>query len=69
MKLTKNKWINFAILKIAEGLYSATSNKYYRLMIFTIIMPINGVLMARCWWLGLLLISVQIPWAYSWAKL
>lgn len=44
------------------------SNKYYRMFIFTVIMPINGFLVYKCWWLGMLLIFMQLPWAYKWAE-
>ena len=43
-------------------------NKYYRLIVFTIIMPINGFLMTQNFWFGLLLIMLQLPWAYEWAE-
>ena len=45
-----------------------TTNKYYRLFIFTIVMPMNGMILTKNLWLGLLLIVTQIPTAYFWMQ-
>jgi len=45
-----------------------TKNKYYRLFVFAVVMPINGILLTKNLWLGVFLIVAQIPTAYFWMQ-
>ena len=41
---------------------------YYRMFIFIIIMPINGIILINNFWIGFFLICCQIPWVIAWAN-
>lgn len=45
-----------------------TDSMLYRMIVFTVVMPISGFLMSGNIWLGLLIILTQIPWALKWAE-